>query len=110
MKLHYQVYTLEDYEEDKNNIIKLAENNIKSKNIYNKLWNIDTWDLCFTSFYVFPNNKTGFLRQYYLPKLMPFVDYLTNIGNIDNIHIYIYINVLYVLFKILNILYIMKYL
>ena len=31
MKLHYQMYTPEDYEYDKNEIIKLAENNIKSK-------------------------------------------------------------------------------
>ena len=90
MKLHYQVYTLEDYEEDKNKIIKLAENNIKSKNgknIYNKLWNIDTWDVCFASSYGFPNNKMGFCGQYYLPKLSPFVDYLTNIGNIDQMKI-----------------------
>ena len=87
MKLHYQVYTPEDYEEDKNKIIKLAENNIKSKNIYNKLWNIDTWDVCFSSSYRFPNNKMGFCGQYYLPKLSPFVDYLTNIGNIDQMKI-----------------------
>lgn len=90
MELHYQFYTSEDYEYDKNKIIKLAENNIKSKNgknIYNKLWNIDTWDICFTSSYGFPNNKIGFRGQYYLPKLMPFVDYLTNIGNIESIHI-----------------------
>lgn len=90
MKLHYQTYTPEDYEYDKNEIIKLSENNIKSKNgknIYNKLWNIDTWDVCFASSYGFPNNKKGFCGQYYLPKLMPFVDYLTNIGNINNIHI-----------------------
>ena len=82
--------TPEDYEYDKNKIIKLSENNIKSKNgknIYNKLWNIDTWDVCFSSSYGFPNNKKGFCGQYYLPKLMPFVDYLTNIGNIDSIHI-----------------------
>ena len=60
MKLHYQMYTPEDYEYDKNEIIKLAENNIKSKNgknIYNKLWNIDTWDVCFSSFYGFPSKK-----------------------------------------------------
>ena len=87
MKLHYQVYTPEDYEEDKTKIIKLAENNIKSKNIYNKLWNIDTWDVCFASSYGFPNNKMGFRGQYYLPKLSPFVDYLTNIGNIDDMKI-----------------------
>ena len=40
MKLNFQVYTPEDYEYDKNKIIKLSENNIKSKNdknIYNKL-------------------------------------------------------------------------
>ena len=88
--LYYQVYTPEDYEEDKNRIIKLSENNIKSKNgknIYNKLWNIDTWDVCFSSSYGFPNKKKGFRGQYYLPKLSPFVDYLTNIGNIDNLHI-----------------------
>ena len=90
MKLHYQTYTPEDYEYDKNEIIKLAENNIKSendKNIYNKLWNIDTWDVCFASSCRFPNNKMGFCGQYYLPKLMPFVDYLTNIGNIDDMKI-----------------------
>ena len=90
MKLHYQVYTPEDYEEDKNKIIKLSENNIKSKNgknIYNKLWNIDTWDVCFSSSYRFPNNKMGFRGQYYLPKLSPVVDYLTNIGNIDEMKI-----------------------
>ena len=60
MKLHYQMYTPEDYEYDKNEIIKLAENNIKSKNvknIYNKLWNIDTWDVCFSSFYGFPSKN-----------------------------------------------------
>ena len=90
MKLHYQTYTPEDYEYDKNEIIKLSENNIKSKNgknIYNKLWNIDTWDVCFASSYGFPNNKKGFQGQYYLPKLRPFVDYLTNIGNIDDMKI-----------------------
>ena len=84
------MYTPEDYEYDKNKIIKLSENNIKSKNdknIYNKLWNIDTWDVCFASSYGFPNNKMGFCGQYYLPKLSPFVDYLTNIGNIDDIKI-----------------------
>ena len=84
------MYAPEDYEYDKNKIIKLSENNIKSKNdknIYNKLWNIDTWDVCFASSYGFPNNKTGFRGQYYLPKLMPFVDYLTNIGNIDQMKI-----------------------
>ena len=62
MNLHYQVYTPEDYEYDKNKIIKLSENNIKSKNgknIYNKLWNIDTWDVCFSSSYGFANNKKG---------------------------------------------------
>lgn len=84
------IFFEEIYEEEKNKIIKLAENNIKSKNgknIYNILWNIDTWDVCFSSSYGFPNNKKGFCGQYYLPKLMPFVDYLTNIGNINNIHI-----------------------
>ena len=57
-----QTYTPEDYEYDKNKIIKLSENNIKSKNgknIYNKLWNIDTWDVCFSSSYGFANNKKG---------------------------------------------------
>ena len=84
------MYAPEDYEYDKNKIIKLSENNIKSKNgknIYNKLWNIDTWDVCFSSSYGFPNNKMGFCGQYYLPKLSPFVDYLTNIGNIDQMKI-----------------------
>ena len=84
------MYAPEDYEYDKNKIIKLSENNIKSKNdknIYNKLWNIDTWDVCFSSSYGFPNNKMGFCGQYYLPKLSPFVDYLTNIGNIDDMKI-----------------------
>ena len=29
----------------------------------------------------------GFWGQYYLPKLMPLAKYLTNIGNIESIHI-----------------------
>ena len=57
------IFFEEIYEEEKNKIIKLSENNIKSKNgknIYNILWNIDTWDVCFASSYGFPNNKMGF--------------------------------------------------
>jgi len=84
------IFFEEIYEEEKNKIIKLSENNIKSKNgknIYNILWNIDTWDVCFASSYGFPNNKMGFWGQYYLPKLMPLAKYLTNIGNIHDMKI-----------------------
>jgi len=84
MNLHYQVYTPEDYEYDKN---KISENNIESKNGKNIIWNINIWDVCFSSSYGFPNNKKGFYGQYYLPKLMPFVEYLTNIGDINSIRI-----------------------
>ncbi len=78
------------YQEEKEYMIKLFENDSDSdnedQNINNKCWNYQLWDICFASSYHFPNNQMGFRGQWYLPKLKPFVRYLTGIARIENIH------------------------
>lgn len=59
---------------------------MKKNTCYDKCWNYQLWDICFASSYHFPNNKIGFRGQWYLSKLKPFVNYLTNISRIENIH------------------------
>lgn len=70
------------YEEEKEEMSRLFEDDDSEK-----MWNCKLWDICFASSYDFPHNKMGFRGQWYLEKMRPFVNYLTELANIENIHI-----------------------
>jgi hypothetical protein len=71
---------VEVYNYEKNRKIQLTKNN-------NPRFNVDLWDISFSSSYGFPDNNIGFYGQWMQNKMAPLANHLSSIDLNENVHI-----------------------